>query len=177
MLSKVYRKLKGTPRPETMEETIERYRKNGVTIGENCHIYSPISNIRDQFLLTIGNNVTVSTNVKFLMHDNAISKPSNEKFTDILGKVTIGNNCFIGYGSIILPGVSIADNCIIGAGSVVTRSIKEEGSVYAGNPAKYVCKTQDYYEKNKDNAMNLDNMTMADIQKAVQENPSLLKSR
>ena len=73
MLSKVYRKLKGTPKPETMEETIERYRRNGVIIGENCHIYSPITDTRDRFLLSIGDNVTVSNNVRFLMHDNAIS--------------------------------------------------------------------------------------------------------
>ena len=49
----------------------------------------------------------------------------------------IGENCFIGGRSIILPGVEIGNNCIIGAGSVVTRSIPE-GSIAAGNPARII---------------------------------------
>jgi acetyltransferase-like isoleucine patch superfamily enzyme len=47
----------------------------------------------------------------------------------------IGENCFIGGSSLILPGVKIGDNCVIGAGSVVTKSVAS-GSVVAGNPAK-----------------------------------------
>lgn len=49
----------------------------------------------------------------------------------------IGENCFIGGRSIILPGVEIGSNCIIGAGSVVTRSIPD-GSIAAGNPARII---------------------------------------
>lgn len=47
----------------------------------------------------------------------------------------IGENCFIGGRSLILPGVEIGDNCIVGAGSVVTRSVPPR-SVVAGNPAR-----------------------------------------
>lgn len=49
----------------------------------------------------------------------------------------IGKNCFIGGGSIILPGVEIGSHSIIGAGSVVTKSVPA-GSVVAGNPAKVI---------------------------------------
>jgi acetyltransferase-like isoleucine patch superfamily enzyme len=49
----------------------------------------------------------------------------------------IGENCFIGGRSIILPGVEIGNNCIIGAGSLVTRSIPQ-GSIAAGNPARVI---------------------------------------
>jgi len=47
----------------------------------------------------------------------------------------IGENCFIGGRSIIMPGVEIGDHCIVGAGSVVTKSVPA-GSVVAGNPAR-----------------------------------------
>lgn len=47
----------------------------------------------------------------------------------------IGNNCFIGAKSIILPGVVIGDSSIVGAGSVVTKNVPPN-SIVAGNPAK-----------------------------------------
>lgn len=53
----------------------------------------------------------------------------------ICGRVTIGNRCYFGTGSSILPNVSICDDVIIGAGAVVTRDITEKGT-YVGVPAK-----------------------------------------
>ena len=61
--------------------------------------------------------------------------------------VRIGNNCFIGCGSIILCGVTIGDNVIIGAGSVVTHDIPSNCAV-GGNPAKYICSFDEWKEKN-----------------------------
>ena len=47
----------------------------------------------------------------------------------------IGQNCFIGGRSMILPGVEIGDNSIVGAGAIVTKSVPPR-SVVAGNPAR-----------------------------------------
>lgn len=47
----------------------------------------------------------------------------------------IGENCFIGGRSLILPGVRIGNSCIVGAGSVVTRSVPDN-CIVAGNPAR-----------------------------------------
>jgi maltose O-acetyltransferase len=51
--------------------------------------------------------------------------------------VSVGENCWVGSGAIVLGGVKICDNVVIGAGSVVTRSISTPG-FYAGVPAKFV---------------------------------------
>jgi acetyltransferase-like isoleucine patch superfamily enzyme len=49
----------------------------------------------------------------------------------------VGERCFIGAHSLLMPGVTIGDNSIVGAGSVVTRDVPP-GSVVAGNPARIV---------------------------------------
>jgi acetyltransferase-like isoleucine patch superfamily enzyme len=51
--------------------------------------------------------------------------------------VRIGDNCFIGAHSIVLPGVTIGDGCIVAAASVVARDVPS-GSLVAGNPARIV---------------------------------------
>lgn len=49
----------------------------------------------------------------------------------------IGTRCFIGVGSIILPGVHIGDEVVVGSGSVVTKDVPSN-SIVAGNPAKVI---------------------------------------
>ena len=53
------------------------------------------------------------------------------------GEIHIGDNVFIGYGSIVLKNVVIGENSVIGAGSVVTKSIPAN-VVAAGNPCVVV---------------------------------------
>ena len=127
---------------------IEHLRKIGTKIGNNCYIFSDKIETTEPYLVSIGNNVTISYNVSFNTHDDSVES-YYEKDTLIVGKIAIGDNCFIGVGSILLPGVTLADNCIVGAGSVVTKSF-EKGSVIAGVPAKRICSVDQLYMKNKD---------------------------
>lgn len=136
---------------DPMKYKIARYKYYGAKIGTNVRTFSPISSA-ESYLISIGNNVTISSGVKFITHDNSIIKFSNQA-TDLIGKITIGNNCFIGANSIILPGVFIGDNCIIGAGSVVTSSIPN-GSIMGGNPAKIIGNVKEFAEKNRNMSFN-----------------------
>jgi acetyltransferase-like isoleucine patch superfamily enzyme len=53
-------------------------------------------------------------------------------------EVSIGNNVWIGWNCTILKGVTIGDNCIVAAGSVVLSGIYPDSCLIAGNPAKIV---------------------------------------
>lgn len=55
--------------------------------------------------------------------------------------VFLGERCWIGMNSIILPGVRLGDGTIVGAGSVVTHSFPGGQVMIAGNPAKIINKT------------------------------------
>lgn len=116
-----------------------KYVGGGVTIGNNVHIFDSYIDPLFPFLITIGDNTTL-TDVKVLAHDASTNKELG--YTKI-GKVQIGSNCFIGAKSLILPGVTIGDNVIIGAGSVITKDIPEN-SVAVGNPCRVVKSYEDY---------------------------------
>ncbi len=57
---------------------------------------------------------------------------------------TIGDNCLIGMGSIILDGAVIEDNCLVAAGAVVTPGKTfPAGSLILGSPARAVRELSD----------------------------------
>lgn len=123
--------------------------KQGFTAGKNFSYNGgfPIDG-NYPWLISVGDNVTLSTGVKILAHDASTAKIDGVHTK--LGSVKIGNNVFIGYNSIVLCNVRIGDNVIIGAGSVVTHDIPSN-SVYAGNPAKFICSFEDYSNKHQNN--------------------------
>ena len=51
--------------------------------------------------------------------------------------IVLGERCWIGMNSIILPGVTIGKGAIVGAGAVVTKNVPDY-AIVAGNPAKIV---------------------------------------
>ena len=65
-----------------------------------------------------------------------------------IGRVTIGNNVFIGAESVVLPGVTIGNNVVVGANSTVTKDVPDN-VVVAGTPAKVICSLDEYLAKEK----------------------------
>lgn len=124
----------------------------GVKIGSGCRI-SVCRFGSEPYLISIGNNSEVTYGVTFITHDGGtwIFRKNNEFTGNKFGPIIIKDNCMIGINSIILPNIEIGPNSVIGAGSVVTKNVPPN-SVYAGNPAKFICSTSEYLEKckNKD---------------------------
>ena len=118
-------------------------RYKGVQVGENCRILIKEFGT-EPWLITVGDNVTITNGVKLLTHDGSTWLMKDEAGRRYLyRRIKIGNNVFIGANSIILPGVIIDDDVIVAAGSVVTKSVPS-GYMVAGNPARKVRDFDEY---------------------------------
>ena len=142
MIKRVIKKLLRKDKNYEMEYRI----KSGLKIGKGsvCFSWSGLDG-NWPWLISIGDNVTISSNVIILAHD---ASPNKVGCHTKLGKVSIGNNVFIGAGTIVLCDTKIGDNVIVGAGSLVNRDL-ESGYVYAGNPARKVETIENYQKKHQ----------------------------
>jgi carbonic anhydrase/acetyltransferase-like protein (isoleucine patch superfamily) len=94
-----------------------------ITIGER-------SNIQDNSVAHTG-----------LGHPVVIGNDTTVGHKVMLHACTVGNNCLIGMGSILLDGCEVGNNCLIGAGSLVKQNQKiPEGSLAVGSPARVIRK-------------------------------------
>ncbi len=125
--------------------------KLGVQFGKNCK-FGTKSFGSEPYMIKIGNDFYSSSKVQFITHDGSVNVLRNMyteyKNIDYFSPIIIGNNVFIGFSAIILPGTRIGDNVIVGAGSIVKGNLKSN-SVYAGVPVKYICSIEEYADKNK----------------------------
>lgn len=154
-------------------ELIIRYLKNaGISIGNNCKIYSRITT-PESYLINIGNNVTIATGAKFITHDNSICKVDN-RYTDFFGKIVVGDNVFIGAYSIILPGVTIGNNSIVASGAVVTKSIPSN-VIVGGNPAKIISNIDKLKEKTVLYGINTDGLSFSEKYDLLMSTDRLIK--
>lgn len=141
------------PNHYSNEAYIEYLKRNKVYVGEHTIFYSPRHtsvDIQKPHLISIGSYCKITTGVIILAHDYSISV-ARRVFGEFVGGTVptrIGDNCFLGMNSIILPGTTIGNNCIVGAGSVVGGGYPDN-VVIAGNPARVICTLNEYYKKRK----------------------------
>lgn len=99
-------------------------------------------------LVKIGSNCYFNSHFTLLTHDwvTKVFIQSGRDFLPSSGRVTIGDNVSTGQHVMVLKGVTIGDNCFIGAGSIVTKDIPAN-SIAVGAPCKVVMTLEEYYQK------------------------------
>jgi maltose O-acetyltransferase len=100
----------------------------GAFLNFNCVIL-------DVTQVTIGAATTIGPHVQIYTAEHPRDPVERRTGIEYSPPGQIGENVWIGGGSIILPGVTIGDDAIIGAGSVVTRDVPK-GATVVGNPAR-----------------------------------------
>ena len=122
------------------------YVKQGLKVGKNfCRQSGTKMDLSHCWLISIGDDVTLSNKVQILAHDDSI-----RVYTGYgrIGRVSIGNRVFVGANTTILMNTHIGDDVVIAAGSIITKDIPSN-SVVAGVPARIIGKTTDYVEREK----------------------------
>lgn len=143
IFQKIYYKLIGI---SSEQLTLEANLKAGMKVGKNCYgLQGCTIDYAHSWLIEIGDDVVFAPQVYLLAHDTSTKRSLN--YTRI-GKIKIGNNCFIGARAFIMPGVTIGHNSIVGAGSIVSKSVPPN-VVVAGNPARVICTIAEYETKLK----------------------------
>ena len=114
-----------------------------ITMGKDCTVWFNAVVRGDVNAILMGDRVNIQ--------DGAVVHCTYQKTKTIIGNnvsiahnaivhgCTIEDEVLIGMGAIVMDGAIIGKNSIIGAGAIVTQNTKvPPGTVWAGNPAKYI---------------------------------------
>ncbi len=128
-------------------------RRKGMRIGDNVLFTNRKTldiDLHKPSLVEIGNNVFINRGFSLLTHDYVSHVFLNiyNDYVSSTGKVKIGNNVAFGRNVTVLKGCTIGDNVFVGFGSIVTKDIPPN-SVVVGAPARVVCSIDEYYNKRK----------------------------
>ena len=152
LLKKLYKKILYGYKSSS-KSYVKYLNKKGITIGNNVTFYEPNTNYIDTqkpWMIKIGNNVEITRGVVIITHDYSWSviKQLEGNIIGSRGKVTIGDNVFIGMNTVIMKGVTIGSNVIIGANTLVNKDIPDN-TVVGGSPVKIISNLNSYIEKRK----------------------------
>lgn len=104
-----------------------------IECGENT-FFNFNCTVLDICKVTIGSRCLFAPNVQIYTATHPVDAKLRADQLEFGKPVTIGDDCWIGGGAIILPGVTIGDRVIVGAGAVVTKDVPSD-SIVVGNPA------------------------------------------
>lgn len=115
-----------------------------IQIGQNTFIHTGAVFL-DSAWVKIGKNVLIGPRVQIytaghpLSVEDRIPQEESAPYVTHAQPVSIGDACWIGGGTIILPGVKIGSNTTVAAGSLVTKDLPD-GVLAVGSPAKVIRK-------------------------------------
>lgn len=129
-------------RLDRTEPVLEEFR-----VGANVVIYGSAKFDRTYGRhIFIDDDTIVSGDVRILTHDGSSQRMVG---ATLIRPVHIGKRCFIGAGSVIMPGVTIGDDCVVGASAVVTTDVPND-SVVAGVPARVIGSASELHERRRE---------------------------
>lgn len=133
--------------------SIGRYVKDPslITVGNHSYGILHVESFENKKeKLIIGNFVSISTNVTFILGGNHqidafttypvkanFSQHYSEDDATTKGPIIVEDEVWVGSSVIIMSGVTIGRGSIIAAGSVVTKNV-QPFSIVGGNPAKFI---------------------------------------
>lgn len=109
-----------------------------VVLGNNVSIWHGAVLRGDMGTIRVGADSNIQDNC--VLHETiTVGAGCSIGHGAILHGCSIGDNCVIGMGAIILNGAVLGDYCLVGAGAVVTGKMNAPaGSLILGNPAQVV---------------------------------------
>ena len=117
---------------------------NQLEIGANTYI--GMNTIINGFAakIIIGENVSIAQNVNIMVDSGPNASHAMQKIFPIeKGTIKIGNNCWLGASTIIMPKVTLGEFCIVAANSYVNKSFPAF-SIIGGNPARLIRSFTEY---------------------------------
>jgi len=130
-----------------------------VLLGDHVSIWYGAVLRGDSGKITVGDATNIQDNC--VLHEAVtLGAGCSVGHGAILHGCTIGDNCVIGMGAIVLDGAVIGENCLVGAGALVTGKMNAPaGSLLLGNPATVVKaltpEQLDYIRKDAENYQKL----------------------
>ena len=118
-----------------------------IIIGTDCFFNHDCS-LSSRGKIEIGNGNLFGENVKFYDHNHKFAGDAPIKLQGYsVGKICIGNHCWIGSNVTFLKGANVGDGCVIGTGCIINDTIPpwtvvttEQQKIYRPIKKEKICK-------------------------------------
>lgn len=127
---------RAAPWPMSPTTTISRYDRLHFTPEGLGNLSSPGCYFQNFAAdIHIGSGTFIAPNVGLITANHTKGSLSSH---DDGQEIRIGDDCWIGMNTVVLPGVTLGPRTIVGAGTVVTKSFPEGNVTLAGAPARVI---------------------------------------